>query len=380
MNSSVTNNIAIRDWTDAYVALKAQAEASRGMAESTLLVGEKQRWPRTTGADVLCIASLIDPCVRSLVESDCFGAASVAHLWHLSLRDLERWAMPALDREYIDNRRFWDDLLTILVNLALSAKALQTLPPQREWEDLFEALRTPPPTRNGVPKDAPFGPFLRVEDFGDLFIKQRNALAALRGSDVKAPEPGMPGTSTVIPRSTYEDVRVLREFWSRIFKNVKEIDGRAGVTKLWEQAIEEHKTLWKDDRKNELYPQNNMFWRALFRLSTHVNVAEEAPSRWERAKESTGTAVEALPQTLHDAGKAAYGGAKSVASGVADFVLGFPGRIGSALNTMSFGFLRGLFGPVGPYLVIGGGVVAGYLLLRRPDGKVVMVPTSRGRR
>jgi hypothetical protein len=348
MTTSLPTIGVIRDWTDAYVSLKNHAEATRGAIESDLHVGDRQRWPRTTGDDVLCIAALLDPCVHSLLEHGRFGTASVAHHWRACLRDLERWAVPHPQAEYLDNRRFWDDLLTIMVHLS---SAFERLPTQAEWDQLLASFHAP--LRNAVPKDVPFGPFPSVADYGELFTAQRNHLVALRGSDFRSPEPGMPGVDQVIPRATYQDVFLLRDFWSRMLDDAKEVMGHEGVKKLWQAESEKLQKTWKDARsKTDVYPYNNGFWRALSRVAVQVNVADEAPSTMERVLDST-----------KEGARTAYSGAKAAASGASDFLLGVPGAVGRALNQVAGGLLGGLFGGAAPY-VIGGGLLGGYLLLR----------------
>ena len=63
------SNPHIQDWSDAFVVLKHRAEEVRGFIELNPGTPERERWPRTTGADVVAIAALVDQHVRRLRSS-----------------------------------------------------------------------------------------------------------------------------------------------------------------------------------------------------------------------------------------------------------------------------------------------------------------------
>jgi hypothetical protein len=353
MHSSDSVVGPIRDWTDGFLCLKHHAEAARGAVESDLHVGDRQRWPRTTGADVICIAALIDPCVRSLLSSGRFGTATVAQRWGACLDDLERFALPNPAAEYLDNRRFWDDLLTIAVHLS---SAFEQLPTQEEWEQVLASLREP--LRNGVPKDVPFGPFSNVFDYGDLFAAQKKHLMERRGVELRAPEPGMTGGEKSIPRTTYQDVLSLRDFWDRALDSAKEVLGHASVVEQWRAASADVDALGKaTSDRTTLYPKNNAFWRALSRVAVQVTVAEEAPSTARRVLDSAKVGILGAPATV-------YNTVKTVATGTAEAAGEVATSVAGGINKV----FRGLFSGAGPY-VLGGGLLGGYLLLRSRKGQ-----------
>jgi hypothetical protein len=279
MQSSDSNIYIIRDWSDGFVALKHHAEDVCGAVESDLQAGERQRWPRTSGADVLLVAAFLDPSVRSLVARGDHGSASLDRCWRACLQDLERWAVVYPSDEYLDNRRFWSDVLTATVHLSAASSRV---PAQREWDALISAVGAP--ERNGASHDAPFGPFPPAADDGDVFVAQRKHLMSLRGFDRLAPEAGMTGGIMPIPRTTYADLLPLLAFWDARLKSVPQLLGHDGVVRQWHAAASELIELLKTAEVSEVYPKNSTFWRALVRVSTQVSVASPKPpgqQEWE---------------------------------------------------------------------------------------------------
>lgn len=348
MQSSNSTIHVIRDWSDGFIALKHHAEDLCGAVESDLQAGERQRWPRTSGADVLLVAAFLEPSVRSLVARGDHGSASLARCWRACLQDLERWAVVFPSDEYLDNRRFWSDVLTATVHLSAASARVPT---QREWDALISAVGAP--VRNGIPQDVPFGPFANVGDFGDVFVAQRKHLMTLRGVDRLPPEPGMTGGIMPIPRTTYADLMPLATFWGAQLKAAKEIAGKEAINRQWNAAVTELGALIKTASPDAVYPKNQAFWRALSRVSTHVNIADGAPSKTERILDSIAVGVKQAPATIASAASAA---AKGTAEVVGD-VAGGAGKLAGSL-------LGGLFSGIGGPLVVGGGALGAYLLLR----------------
>ena len=49
---------------------------------------------------------------------------------------------------------------------------------------------------------------------------------------------------------------------------------------------------------NAVYAKNNAFWRALSTTAIHVAVADEAPTKWDLAKDAIKDSVTHLPDTF----------------------------------------------------------------------------------
>ena len=98
-----------------------------------------------------------------------------------------------------------------------------------------------------------------------------------------------------------------------------------------------------------VYPENNRFWRCLWDTAVHISVADEAPSKWDLAKDSIKDSVMHLPDTI-----------KSVASKGADAIADTAQAAGRVVNSAG----KGLFSGVGTPILIGAGVVGAVLLLR----------------
>ena len=101
-----------------------------------------------------------------------------------------------------------------------------------------------------------------------------------------------------------------------------------------------------------VYPQNNKFWHELWETAVHVAVADEAPSKWDMAKDSLKYSVTHLPDTLSHA-----------ASKTVDFVGSAAHAAGHIVNEAG----KGLLGGLGTPLMIGGGLLGVYLLTRSRD-------------
>ena len=128
--------IAITSWLRAFFALQECAMDSRGFVQIPNGDDEPLRWPRTTGADVLAIATVLDPFIRQ--QPLRFGGGhGVARRWRACADDLERLASGASQSEYPENRAFWHALPAMCVYLHSQRSPL---PPPATWRALREAL------------------------------------------------------------------------------------------------------------------------------------------------------------------------------------------------------------------------------------------------
>ena len=101
---------SITTWIRAFFALRERADEQRGFVELNPGTPEAERWPRTTGADVLLIASIIDPIAVIHV------ADSTVRRWQLAMADVEDIAIIEPDDLYAENRAFWRTLAATFVD------------------------------------------------------------------------------------------------------------------------------------------------------------------------------------------------------------------------------------------------------------------------
>ena len=354
-------SIHITTWLRAYLALLSTAMESRGFVE--VHAGEDAlRWPRTTGADVISIAALIDPLIQA--QPFGFGGQGLVRRWRACVAELERQALVLPHSVYAENRAFWTVLPALCVYLHAEAAPL---PAQMFWTALLAQLAEPTALRNVGPKgDGPFKHFDNVKTYDDLYNAQFKFLRDLRGFDDRDPEPGMAGANGKrIPRTTNGDVVALADYWSTQLSDVKQVFGAAGVEKRWKEALVDVDAIARKGDPNALYPKNTGFWRALLKTAIHVAVADEAPSNAEMMLESLGASVTHLPETLK-------AGAKAVAGEVAQLAGGAANAIGKVANEAG----KGLFSGFGTPLLIGAGALGLFLLSRSNRGGERAEPAS----
>ena len=340
----------IRSWADGYAALRARTESLRGSIELNPGTTEAERWPRTTGGDVIAIAAFFAPHLRSRR----FQRSALTRRWSAAMRDLELYAVHDMNSTYSENRSFWRVLAAIVAYLA-SIEA--PLPSQAQWNGTLLNLGSLVEYRNIGPKGAtPFKQFPNVKTFDDLYIAQYKYLRDLRGADELDPEPGMGGTRFPIPRSTVGDVVALTSYWSKQLDAVKKIMGHDGTVNRWNATLAEiqQHAIGKDP--NAVYTKNNAFWRSLKNTAIHVAVADEAPSKWDMAIDSLQDSVKQLPDNLAK-------GAEVVASKVASVAGDVAEGAGKIVNQGA----KGLFSGIGTPILVAGGLVGAFLLLRRRD-------------
>jgi hypothetical protein len=332
--------MTISTWLDGYLALRHRAFADRGSIE----LPDGTRWPRTTGEQVAAIAATFTPAVRA------HAVPRIVRQWRSALADIERNAFEDLHDTYVHNRTFW----ATLENVALHLDGLSLRPPtMRAWNALLPIISTETP-RN-VP-DGPFKHFDNVRTYDELANEQYKYLLGLRGFDELDPPPydessyGSLGPKKKIPRSTNLDVLSLAGYWGKQLEDVKEVFGHAGIEKRWN-------LLMKDVAKHALYgnptlvyPENNRFWRCLWDTAVHIAVADEAPSKWDMAKDAIKDSVVNLPNTI-----------KTVAGKGADAIADTAQAAGRVVNAAG----KGLFSGAGTPILIGVGVLGAVLLLRR---------------
>lgn len=339
----------INTWLRVFQAFQASAIDSRGFVQ---LDGqaETERWPRTSGFDIIAIGAVVDPYLRNPRG---FGGHAIAWRWLAATEDIARHALIDPDAEYAENRAFWRALVAACVYLHSEGAPL---PPLDVIDAMLVLLGDPVELRNVGPRgDGPFKHFDNVRTFDELYVEQWKHLRDLRGFDELAPEPGTAGPKAKTPRTTNADVIALADYWSKQLADVKEVFGHKGVVERWKAARADVDAIARSGDPNAVYPKNNGFWRALKATAIHVAVADEAPSKWDMAMDAVKDSVKALPERI-----------KTGASKAADALGDATAEVAHGAGKVVGGLVSGL-GLTTP-LVIGAGLVGLYFVTRNRGG------------
>ena len=329
----------IDTWTDGYLALRYRAFETRGFIE----LDTGARWPRTTGEDVIAIVAIFDHAVKAHATPGVLGR------WHATLADLEAEAVSSPHKTYFANRAFWSTLEAVAVFLDDMAVSP---PAQSLWDALLAVIGSHAARNVGPSSDGPFKHFDNVKTFDDLYIEQIKYLRDLRGFDKLQAPAGMGGGERPIPRTTNADVIALADYWSKQLADVKHVIGHDGVVKAWQAVLVDVDLLARKGDPNAVYPKNNEFWRVLSNTAIQVAVADEAPTKWDLAKESIKDSITHLPENLEHA-----------ASKGVDLVASAAHAVGKVATEAG----KGLFAGFGTPLLIGAGLIGLFLITRDRD-------------
>ncbi|HEU4731287.1 MAG TPA: hypothetical protein VFT22_25510 [Kofleriaceae bacterium] len=338
--------MSIVTWNDLYHQLWIQAAQSRGTITS---VGELPgstrystipEWPRTTGADAIAIASLIDPILSALPLRP--GGYGITRLWQTAVIELESLAFAHPAAEYAHNRSLWSTVLAVAAHLDTMDAPL---PDQEAWEALLATLWSPIARHRNASRPAPT---LAEPTFEKMWVAQRGALARMRGSDLHDTAPGEPGGAMEVPRTTYADALDLAVYWSKALVQLQakvmadSIPMPAGFEEAqarWHAASDVER--YGSARKPEdVYPRNHELWRAMHALSMTLGVLDAPPT----------------PYVLPDVPRAAVA---DLPSRIADAA----GTVAQAISKFAHDAGTGLAAGLGKPLLIGGGVLLGLILL-----------------
>ncbi len=215
----------IHNWFDGCLLLRLHALDEVG----AIALDAGERWPRTTGTQVMAIATAFTPAVRAN------AGPRVLRAWRAMLTDISLDGLPRPDDTYEHNREFWRTLETVALYLDDLAVPC---PPQRAWDGLLSFLSTNSEARRnaGPSGDGPFKHFDGVQTFDDLYNAQFKYLRDLRGVDTMKPDAGAPGVERPIPRTTNGDVIALADYWTKQLDDAKRIMGTDGVSATWRAA------------------------------------------------------------------------------------------------------------------------------------------------
>jgi hypothetical protein len=122
-------------WNDAFLALEQRAHELRGSVEIHLGTPEAARWPRTTGADVVVMASIFDPTMCGLAAR--LGDYDIGGRWRAATDDIVRFALSAPRELYRENQAFWTTLAAVAVYLD---SIRIPVPTQPAWDTVLAKL------------------------------------------------------------------------------------------------------------------------------------------------------------------------------------------------------------------------------------------------
>jgi hypothetical protein len=324
----------IHSWVDGHLAIRQRAYETRGFVE----IDSGTRWPRTTGADVISIAALVNPAVRQ------HATPGVLRRWVATCADLQHDALPSAQDTYPENRSFWASLESTVIYLDDIAVA----PPSAAlWDALIAEVGA---RRNvGPTTDGPIAHFDNIKTYDDLYNSQLKFLKEKRGTDARDQPPGHSGGTRDIPRTTNADVLQLATYWSNELAKVKHVFGHDGVVARWTPVVDDVDKLAKPGKPDEVYAKNNEFWREMQQVAIQIAVADEAPSKWDMVVDSVKDSIVHLPQNL---GVAASKGAELIESAAH--------AVGKVANEAGKGLFSGLGAPV----LIGAGLIGLFLISR----------------
>ncbi|TMQ20525.1 MAG: hypothetical protein E6J91_03680 [Deltaproteobacteria bacterium] len=292
-------------WEDAFQELWNHAAHHRGVREALAdpvgptLSDTLHQWPRTRCADVVGIGAIVDAVLRSapLVS----GAHGVERRWRRCAGQLADLALGEPTLEYRHNRAFWSALASIVAYLA----SVDAPVPEPMWGALLAELAQPmPEPRNTAVVDERL--HLAAFNYDELWQAQKEALAKLRGSDIREPGPTTRGARMKVPRTTNADVLQLATYWTSALAQV-EIKRRQmgphgpealhgagidGEIRRWREALRDVDNYATTGDPATTYPKNEAFWRATGSVSITVAVIDDAPPPFEML---TDTIVQRMP-------------------------------------------------------------------------------------
>jgi hypothetical protein len=329
----------IQTWTEGYLAVRERAAQCRGEIELDTGV----RCPRANGHDVLMIVALFDPALRE------HATPGLSQRWQSVLDELRQLG-PA-EATFPNNATFWETLAVAAVYLEHRAVA----PPGPSMWDVLIGYVDVQTRRNAGPSAAdPFG--LKAPTFDDLWRAQRDYFVQKRGFDQPEPPSGFGMWGMKIPRTTNYDVLEISAYWSGQLANAREVTGYKTAVDKWNAALADVDKLAKTGKPEDVYAKNNEFWRTLNDVSIQIAIGDEAPTKWDLAKESVKESVTHLPSTIEDA-----------ASKGIDLVASAAHAVGKVANEAG----KGLFEGFGTPLLIGAGLLGLFLITRSSDHEEV---------
>ena len=308
-------------WEEAFHELWTHAAHHRGVREHVTDIPDHglphrlRRWPRTCGADVLAIASIVDAVLRAAPLTS--GAYGIERRWRHCARELAGTALAEPGLEYRHNREFWSAVSSVIAYLS----SVDAEVPDSMWRALLaEVSATPPPHRNAPVVDENL--HLTALTYDALWQAQKATLAKLRGADARDPGPHVMGGRMTIPRTTKADVLQLATYWTSALAKVESKRfqmgahdpdgpdvlhqaGLPGEILRWRRTLADVDTYATTGDRAAVYPENEAFWRASASVAITVAVIDEFPPSFEMQLDAT---VQRTPEPRNLYRNASYPG------------------------------------------------------------------------
>jgi hypothetical protein len=287
-------------WNDLFLELWMQAAQSRGSATIGELPGAPHlstipEWPRTTGADVIAIASLIDPVLSEAPVK--LGSYGLTRLWQAQVIEIEGIAFSSPTAEYAQNRGFWSTLLAVAVHLA---RLEAPLPEDEAWETLMGAIWTPIfEQRNAA---VPVSRTFASSTVAGMWEVLRAEHVRIRGVEARTDDEF--GGTIEIPRTTNGDARRLESYWSRalVQLQVRVMTGAVPSPEDFEAIQLEWQAVTAravqdvfNGKPTDVYPDNVAFWRASRALASALDLLQERPAPYVVLDDATPTPTPVKP-------------------------------------------------------------------------------------
>jgi hypothetical protein len=277
-------------WEDAFQELWNHAAHHRGLREAPHHphADTLPHWPRTCGADVIAIASIVDAVLHAAPLTS--GGYGIERTWRRCARELEHSALGEPGREYRHNRTFWSALASTIAYLA----SVDVEVPDAMWRALLAEVAAPPPEHR-ITAVVEEKLQLAAFSYDELWQAQKTALAKLRGADACEPGPKVIGSRMTVPCTTNADVLQLATYWTSALAQVESKRrqmgphgpealhqaGLDGEIRRWRAALADVDTYAATGDPAAVYAKNETFWRASASLSVTIAAIDEAPPLFE---------------------------------------------------------------------------------------------------
>lgn len=351
-------------WNDVYHQLWLEAAQSRGTVTSLgelpgVRYSTLPEWPRTTGADAIAIASLVDPILSETPLRP--GGYGITRLWQTAVIEIESDAFSRPAAEYAHNRALWSTLLAVAAHLHVMGAPV---PDDTAWEALLAVLWSPVDAYRNATTPRPRT--LTAPTYERMWATLRAELAKVRGFDLRD-LPDEPTDTIEVPRTTNAEVIELAAYWSRalVELQVKVMTGAVASPPSFEELQLEWQAVTADvdwlatkGRPDRVYVRNHDLWRAMRALAAAFGEIDDPPADYELVEPSAPTRA---PASAPSAAAAPSAKATDLSSRLADAA----DTVAKAIGNIAHDAGAGLVAKVGKPLLIGGALAAGLILLLR---------------
>ena len=293
---SSTHSFVFSSWIHLYQALRAKAEATRGIVTVAHAAAPGAMFPHTSAKDAFAISVLFDGAVAA----------------HLPETTVELWNQEAdlVDREvescggpYVGNRSFWQMLAAVALELD---RAGAPLPESTQIDDAMKQLATSAPPANPALRNATVNGSGLMTQFTaptwrSMALRQLELFFRLRGDEIVV------GSSQPmrVPATRNGDVLALVDYWTdqlaRVGEHATQTHNRL-VFSSWREVMGQVERFAKRFPPHEPYPCNPEFWQALILVAIESDACNAPASPWVFQLVAAGTAPRNATAVATDTG------------------------------------------------------------------------------